>query len=455
MQTSMQRVQGVRAQAVKASHAFSKASAPAHFAGLRRANVLDMDHSSRSIASLVRTSQIFAVLCSLSIGSRSSSDCVSSPNKRPTFHAIQLFFPSTPLVQRIASSSIHSAKKNAPRCATVMSAAVAPKKILMLGGTRFIGVYLARMLVKAGHEVTLLTRGKKPITSQIPDDTDESYAKYAAAVKHIAADRSDPEAMKAAIAGKGFQVVYDMNGREAPECEPIIDAIPDLEQYIFCSSAGVYKKNDQMPHREEDEVDFNSRHKGKLYTEQLLDSRGVNWTSVRPVYIYGPGNYNPVEEWFFHRIAAGRPIPVPNSGMQVTQLGHVKDLASAFLKIVGNPKSSRQVYNVAGERFVTFDGIAKACAEAAGVPCPEIVHYNPKEFDFGKLKAFPMRDQHFFASVDKAMDELDWQPEFGLVDGLRDSYNKDFSRGTYLKPADFTTDDMILEKLGVKVAALA
>ena len=36
-----------------------------------------------------------------------------------------------------------------------------------------------------------------------------------------------------------------------------------------------------------------------------------------------------------------------------------------------------------------------------GVPAPELVHYNPKDFDFGKAKAFPMRDQHFFTSVDK------------------------------------------------------
>jgi pyruvate formate-lyase activating enzyme-like uncharacterized protein len=35
------------------------------------------------------------------------------------------------------------------------------------------------------------------------------------------------------------------------------------------------------------------------------------------VYIYGPLNYNPVEEFFFHRLKAGRPICVPGSGMQV------------------------------------------------------------------------------------------------------------------------------------------
>ena len=141
--------------------------------------------------------------------------------------------------------------------------------------------------------------------------------------------------------------------------------------------------------------------------------------------------------------------------MQVTQLGHVKDLATAFVKMLGNPKASRQVYNIAGERFVTFDGIAKACAEAMGVDCPELVHYNPKDFDFGKLKAFPMRDQHFFTSVDKAMAELDWVPEFGLVDGLRDSYQKDFGRGNFRKAADFTTDDQILEGMKVKDSAMA
>ena len=36
--------------------------------------------------------------------------------------------------------------------------------------------------------------------------------------------------------------MYDMNGREATEAAPILDALPDLEQYIFCSSAGVYLK---------------------------------------------------------------------------------------------------------------------------------------------------------------------------------------------------------------------
>jgi len=316
----------------------------------------------------------------------------------------------------------------------------------MMGGTRFIGLYLARMLVEQGHEVTLFTRGKKPIATKIADDTEEGFAKFSKSIKHIAGDRMDFEDLKKKVGGQGFQVVYDINGREAEEAKPLLEALKGLEQYVYCSSAGVYLKNDQMPHREVDAVDPKSRHKGKLDTEALLASSGVNYTSIRPVYIYGPLNYNPVEEWFFQRIAAGRPVPVPGSGMQVTQLGHVKDLASAFVKVLGNPKAAGQVYNISGERFVTFDGLAKACAKAAGKPEPELVHFNAKEFDFGKAKAFPMRDQHFFTSIDKAVADLDWAPKYGLVDGLKDSYDKDFGLGMFRKAADFTTDDMILAK---------
>ncbi|ONI04215.1 hypothetical protein PRUPE_6G309500 [Prunus persica] len=332
-----------------------------------------------------------------------------------------------------------------PKVALQVTASSA-KKILIMGGTRFIGLFLSRLLVKEGHQVTLFTRGKAPITQQLPGESDKDYTDFASKILHLKGDRKDYEFVKSSLSAEGFDVVYDINGREAEEVVPILEGLPKLEQYIYCSSAGVYLKSDQLPHFETDTVDPKSRHKGKLETESLLESKGVNWTSIRPVYIYGPLNYNPVEEWFFHRLKAGRPIPVPNSGIQITQLGHVKDLATAFIKVLGNEKASKEVFNISGEKYVTFDGLAKACAKAGGFPEPEIVHYNPKEFDFGKKKAFPFRDQHFFASIDKAKSVLGWKPEFDLVEGLADSYNLDFGRGTFRKEADFSTDDIILGK---------
>ncbi|KAL0884653.1 hypothetical protein Bca101_008634 [Brassica carinata] len=369
-------------------------------------------------------------------------------------------------------------KVHQPKGALYVSAS-SEKKILIMGGTRFIGVFLSRLLVKEGHQVTLFTRGKSPIAKQLPGESDQDFADFSSKILHLKGDRKDYDFVKSSLSAEGYDVVYDINGRESEEVEPIIDALPKLEQYIYCSSAGVYLKSDTLPHCEVDAVDPKSRHKGKLETESLLQTKGVNWTSIRPVYIYGPLNYNPVEEWFFHRLKAGRPIPVPNSGIQISQLGHVKDLATAFLAVLGNEKASREIFNISGEKYVTFDGLARACAKAGGFPEPEIVHYNPKEFDFGKKKAFPFRDQvklkhsnnlfrQYYVKetklskarvliyeydlcsislhLEKAKHVLGWKPEFDLVEGLTDSYNLDFGRGTFRKEADFTTDDMILSK---------
>lgn len=62
-------------------------------------------------------------------------------------------------------------------------------------------------------------------------------------------DRNDYDSLKSQVSRGGFDVVYDINGREAAQAEPLLDALPDLEQYIYCSSAGVYLKSYQMPHR--------------------------------------------------------------------------------------------------------------------------------------------------------------------------------------------------------------
>lgn len=169
------------------------------------------------------------------------------------------------------------------------------------------------------------------------------------------------------------------------------------------SSAGVYLKSDIMPHIEGDATDPKCRHKGKLHTEKYLTEQDIPFTSIRPTYIYGALNYNPLEEWFFQRIHAGRAVPVPGSGVHLTGLGHVKDLASAMAAVLGNDKAIQQVYNIQDRKAITFDGMVRACAKAAGKDPDSIpiVHYDPKEFEFGKKKAFPMRPQHFFTSVDK------------------------------------------------------
>jgi nucleoside-diphosphate-sugar epimerase len=307
-------------------------------------------------------------------------------------------------------------------------------RVLVIGGTRFIGVYLTRELVEAGHEVVLFNRGNHPVP--------------VSGVGQITGDRTDAEQLRAALARESFDVIFDNTGRKLSDTQPLADLFKGkLQHFVYVSSAGVYLASDQMPHREGDTLDPKSRHRGKFEAEDYLLKQGLPMTSVRPTYIYGPGNYNPIEGWFFDRLVRDRPIPIPGSGLQMTQLGHCQDLAKAMVAVLGNGNAVGEVYNVSGDRYVSFDGLARSCALAVGKDPDQIklVHYDPQAFDFGKRKAFPLRSQHFFCSISKALSELDWEPEFDLISGLKDSYENDYLAGPGPEAeVDFSLDDQIL-----------
>ena len=310
-------------------------------------------------------------------------------------------------------------------------------RILIMGGTRFIGVYLTKALVEQGHEVVLFNRGNHPAPI--------------AGIRQIQGDRTQGTQLQEKLAGESFDAIFDNNGRELSDTQPLVEIFKGkIQHFVYVSSAGVYLKSDQMPHREGDAVDPHSRHQGKHHTEAYLAESGIPWTSIRPTYIYGPQNYNDLEAWFFDRIVRNRPIPIPGNGLYITQFGHIQDLATAMVAVLGNKNAVGKIYNVSGDRYVTFNGIAYASASAAG-KSPEaikLVHYDPSQFDFGKRKAFPIRQQHFFADVHQAKTDLNWQPQYDLVSGLKDSFQNDYlTSGRDSADLDFSLDEAILGKI--------
>jgi len=122
------------------------------------------------------------------------------------------------------------------------------KDVLIVGGTRFSGLYLWEELHNRGHSVTLYNRGKTAL-KKIPSESDEAFEKRKAATKYVKGDRKDIADMKAKLGGLKFDVVYDMGGREAGDTEPLIELFGNkVEHFIYMSSAGVYKKSLTMPH---------------------------------------------------------------------------------------------------------------------------------------------------------------------------------------------------------------
>ena len=299
-------------------------------------------------------------------------------------------------------------------------------KILVMGGTRFVGKPLVARLQAQGHALTLFTRGKNAVP---------------AGVEHLCGDRSSVDGLSA-LQGRSFDVIVDSSGRKQEDSSRVvaITGAPS-HRFVYVSSAGVYADSEQWPLDESSPTDPQSRHAGKADTEAWLRHEGIAFTSFRPTYIYGPGNYNPVERWFFDRIVHNRPIPLPGDGSTITQLGHVEDLAEAMARCIEVDAAANRIYNCSGKQGITFKGLIRAAAVACDrdPDSLELRSFNPSDLDPKARKAFPLRLNHFLTDITRVERELAWQPSFDLAKGLADSYTNDYALNPTAAP-DFSAD---------------
>ena len=302
--------------------------------------------------------------------------------------------------------------------------------ILVMGGTRFVGKPLVEHLLAAGHALTLFTRGNKPAP---------------AGVEHLVGDRSTAKGLQQ-LQGRRFDVIVDSSGRTREDSEAVIACTgAPSHRFVYVSSAGVYADSELWPLDEDSPTDPQSRHAGKLDTEAWLRSQGIPFTSFRPTYIVGPGNYNAVESWFFDRIVHGRPVPLPGDGGTITQLGHVSDLAAAMARSIEVDAAANRIYNCSGRQGITFRGLVHAAARAAGKDpaAVEIRSFDPAGLDKKARKAFPLRLAHFLTDITRVRRELAWEPVFDLEATLADSYGNDYALRLPTSP-DFSAAEALI-----------
>ena len=299
-------------------------------------------------------------------------------------------------------------------------------KILVMGGTRFVGKPLVAQLLSEGHELTLFTRGKNPVP---------------VGVEHLCGDRSTAEGL-AALQGRNFDVIVDSSGRSLDDSRAVIERTgAPSHRFLYVSSAGVYADSELWPLTEDSPTDPQSRHSGKLDTEAWLTAEKIPFTSFRPTYIVGAGNYNPVESWFFDRIVHGRPVPLPGDGSTITQLGHVNDLATAMALSLGVDAAANRVYNCSSVQGITFRGLVAAAARACGKDpaSVEIRSFDPSGLEKKARKAFPLRMAHFLTDVTRVQRELAWTPTYSVEAAMADSYANDYAGRMPTSP-DFSGD---------------
>ncbi|CAI7777217.1 unnamed protein product [Closterium sp. NIES-54] len=301
---------------------------------------------------------------------------------------------STPVAH---SRGNHGASRAVSRGAVRVDASVARRKVLIVntngGGHAVIGFALARQLATAGHSVTIMTVGDRN-SDKMKKLPFSRFSELRA--EGVRTEWGDPARLSAVFgATGGFDVVLDNNGKDLDSVKPVADwaSAAGVRQFLFISSAGIYTPSSEPPHVEGDAVKESSGH---AQVEKYLAGKawGDGWAAFRPQYITGSGNNKDCEEWFFDRIVRGRPVPIPSPGIQLTVVAHVDDIARMIALAIDYPQDAKgQIFNAVGGRAVTFDGLARMCANAAGrASSLKIVHYDPKAAGVDAKKAFPFRN---------------------------------------------------------------
>ena len=238
-------------------------------------------------------------------------------------------------------------------------------RVLVIGGTLFIGRALVDQLLARGEDVTVLHRGRGT-------PWDER-------VREIRCDRNDVAAVRAALRGARFDVVFDnvydwQRGTTAEQVRAAAEAAAeagDLERYVFTSSVAAYGGGSD--HDERDPlapVDHPEPYgRNKAESERALFAlqreRGVPVATLRPAFIYGPHNPYERESFFWDRILAGRPVIIPGDGSRAMQWVHVADVARAAILAAHSETAVGHAYNLGTEPPVTQVEFVEALARAA------------------------------------------------------------------------------------------
>lgn len=296
-------------------------------------------------------------------------------------------------------------------------------KVLVIGGTRFVGLRIVRVLAEQGHNITLLNRGK-------------TKADLPSGVKRLTVDRRNLDEVGQVLESQDFEVVYDITGYQIKNLEPLVAALCGrINHYIFQSTCAVYAPSELLPIRENfptvTEVTAPAGEETyaleKLQCEQFLlrmfEEKGFPVTIFRSPVIYGPENWMDEREGsYFVRLLQGRRILVPGNGATVLHFVHADDVARAYLVASGQKRALGKIFNIASDEAITIDGYIDTISETMNVKVskvyvePQVVCNLKRPIFF-----FPWERSSFY-DISRARDDIGYRPLFNMEEGMRHTY---------------------------------
>jgi nucleoside-diphosphate-sugar epimerase len=286
-------------------------------------------------------------------------------------------------------------------------------KILVVGGTRFLGYYLVKKLLADGHEVALFNRGLTP------DD-------FGGQVRRIPGDRNDRKAFHQKLGKEKFDVVVDMIAFRADDSQSAVETFSgNIGHFFHISTGSVYvvTKDFPCPLHEEDfdreiypkpakneELWLYGYHKRKCedVLRQAYEKHRFPVTILRLPIVMGERDYTLRAYSYFLRLEDGKPLVLPDGGLNAFTHIYQDDIVRTVSANLQNAWAYGQAYNLAQQEILTLRAFVLAAAGILGRK-PDVIDIPTDVLDLQGLgvsfSPFSTR-RPFILSIEKARRDL-------------------------------------------------
>ncbi|NUW42411.1 NAD-dependent epimerase/dehydratase family protein [Nonomuraea rhodomycinica] len=304
-------------------------------------------------------------------------------------------------------------------------------RVVVTGGSGFVGSHLVERLVAEGHETTVFDHGAPP----------PGLVRCADAPRYVSGDIRD-RAQVAAVVEPGVDVVYHLAAvvgvdRYLDEPLDVIDInligtrnVLELAEragakVVLASTSEVFGKNPAVPWAENDDrvlgstsVDRWSYSSSKALAEHLtfafVRQRGLRATIVRYFNVYGPRQRPAfVVSRTVHRALRGLPPIVYDDGGQTRCFTYVDDAIDATLTAGASDKADGECFNIGSSEETTVGEVVRLILELTGdgpaaVPLDTGARLGPRYQDLRRR----------IPDARKAYEVLGWRASTELREGL-------------------------------------
>jgi nucleoside-diphosphate-sugar epimerase len=320
-------------------------------------------------------------------------------------------------------------------------------RVMVLGGTRFIGAAVVEELHANGHELLVVHRGEHE-----PADLPE--------VEHLHAQRQDLPHLRGPVEEFGPEAVVDNTAYSTADAETALAAIDDV-RLLVVSSMDVYRafgavlagtetdpvpvdetspvRPERYPYRGRTLVSTDADTYEKLDVEAAYLAREA--TVCRLPMVYGERDHQRREEPILRRVRAGRSRIPTGAGSWLWTRGYVRDVAAGIRLALESDAAVAEVLNLGEARSWSMGLWARHVLEAAGSDA-ELVRV-PDVLLPDDLKALGTIPQHLLVDSSKARDLLGWT-ETDPHEALHRSVAWHLANPPEDADADFTADDRAL-----------